>query len=39
MHYHTQVDEIHQEGLEIDDKADFLNRLRSVIDDLKIERS
>lgn len=39
MHYHTQVDDaVPQDGLEIDSKANFLHRLRSVIHDLKIAR-
>ena len=39
MHYHTQVDDVSQGGLDIDDKTNFLRRLRSVINDLKINQS
>lgn len=39
MHYHTQVDENSQGGLNIDDKTNFLHRLHSVIKDLRTVRS
>ncbi len=40
MHYHTQVDdEVPQQELELDGKANFLRRLRSVIHELKINGS
>lgn len=35
MHYHAQVDETTQGGLNIDDKTNFLHRLHSVIYDLR----
>lgn len=38
MHYHTQVDDVPQGGLDFDDKTNFLHRLHSVINDLKTNR-
>lgn len=39
MHYHTQVDENPQGGLNVVDKTNFLHRLHSVINDLRTDRS
>lgn len=39
LHYHMQVDENPPGGLNIDDNTNFLNRLHSIIHDLKTNRS